>query len=298
MFMKRFIRDVLIFGILVLALLVAAETYVRNMPNPARDKHQWMLQHAPQVETLVLGSSHTFYGINPDVLGDNAYSLAMVSQTYRYDDWLLKNYDFKNLKRVILPFSYFSLYEDFESGMDEHYISRYRIYMDCPIHSCFSKYNFEFMSFMAFKEKLKSMFQPQHMTWTEKGWGSNYTLASRDDDWDNGEERALSNTYADTSVVPINRAFLRDIFEWCAAHDVAVYWISTPLTESYRIHCDSAQLRQNIRVRNELLSSYPAVHYYDFSADTTFVSEDFYDADHLSDVGARKLTRKLGELMR
>ena len=295
--MKRFIRDILIFGFMVVAALIFAEVYVRSLPNAARDKHQWMLQHADEVETLILGSSHTFYGINPDRLGDNAYSLALVSQTYRYDCWLLQNYPFRHLKNVILPFSYFSLYEDGESGVGEDIAARYCIYMDYPQKKFLSKYNFEFMDMQRFKEKLKSIYQPQQMSWNEKGWGSNYTYERRDEVWDNGESRALKNTYADTSAVTLNLCFLKEMAAWARKHQVHLFLVSTPVSETFREYQDRGQTARNKQVLATFLVENPEVSYLDFEADERFVNEDFYDSDHLSDKGARKLTEILRQVL-
>ncbi|MBQ0158537.1 MAG: hypothetical protein KBS47_05995, partial [Bacteroidales bacterium] len=75
--MRHFLLRLLSFALPVAMLIAAGEAYVRRLPNPARDKHTWMQRHSPEVETLVLGSSHTFYGIDPSRLGEHAYSLAM-----------------------------------------------------------------------------------------------------------------------------------------------------------------------------------------------------------------------------
>ena len=59
--MKAFLRLTAVFAVLILLTLGAGEIYVRHLPNPARDKHAYMLAHSAEVQTLVLGSSHTFY---------------------------------------------------------------------------------------------------------------------------------------------------------------------------------------------------------------------------------------------
>ena len=144
--MKRFLLKLSLFSLPWLILLVLAEIYVESLPNISRDKHQWMLKHAPTVETLVLGHSHTLYGIRPDRLGKHAFSLAQQSQTYRYDAYLLTHYPLTRLKTIILPFNYSSLWEDFEHQPNEQFQAmRYRIYMDCDIHPRLSWYGFEIM---------------------------------------------------------------------------------------------------------------------------------------------------------
>ena len=155
--MKIFIRQTLTFSIIILALITAGEAYVRSMPNPARFKHQWMLSHSQEVETLILGSSHCFYGLNPTAMGPNTFSMALPTQPYRYDWYELTHYPLPRLKNVVLPFSYQSLFEDLESEPRLRYWAvRYRLYMDCDIHSPLSIYGLECLHVASFKEKLSS----------------------------------------------------------------------------------------------------------------------------------------------
>ncbi len=289
--MKPFLRLTALFALLVALTLAAGEAYVRSLPNPSRDKHAWMLAHSRRVRTLVLGSSHTFYGVDPAGLGPGAYSLAQVSQTYRYDDYLLRRYPTDSLRAVVLPFSYFSLYEDYElHTAPPHLATRYRLYMDCPYHPRLSRYGFEFMGFDAFKERLTSLWRPARLAWDSLGRGTGYTLAARRRDWDNGHARALANTYADHSAVTANLRFLESMTRWCRERGVRLVLVTTPVTASFRRAESPRQTALNRRALTALLRRHPEVRYLDFEADPRFVDADFYDADHLSDNGARKLT--------
>ena len=279
--MKKFLTYVCIFAALVLALLIPAEIYVESIPNPARDKHEWMKAHATEVETLVLGSSHTFYGIMPSELGDRAFSLAQVSQTYDYDLRLLRQYDMPKLKRVILPYSYFSLWEEKGEPL------RYRIYMDgdTPLLP------FEFTNLPVFREKLKSLYKPAELSWDSLGFGTNYTFEKRPEPWDNGKERAKANTYPDKEeLVAKNVGILNEIAETCKAKGVRLTLVTTPTRTLFRKSEDTRQKEINRRELEKFLKNHPEVEYSDFESDTRFTPGDFYDADHLNTAGARKLT--------
>lgn len=290
--MKAFLLRVGVFSAVVLILFGLGEWYVESRPNAARFKHEWMTEHSRTVQTLILGSSHTYYGVRPDILGDNVFSLAQVSQTYRYDAWLLENYPTPHLRTVILPFSYFSLYEDYESGIGDDYIARYCIYMDCPLHSRWSEYGLECFNLTTFKEKLKGLFQPARNEWDECGWGANYTVANkRTEGWDNGEWRARVNTYADTTVVDFNTEQLYRICRYCKERGIKLILLTTPTTLTYRQHKDCIQSARNERVLKTLLEAHPEVTYINLEADERFADDDFYDADHLTDVGAVKLSK-------
>lgn len=292
--MKRFLRHIIIFSLCILVPLIAAEIYVEHLPNPSRSKHQWMQQHSRSVRTLILGSSHTLYGVNPNLFPDTAFSLAQVAQTYRYDDYLLKHYPMPRLRTVILPYSYFSLYEDFEQMPRERYNAiRYRLYMDCDIHPRISYYGFECSSINALTEKLKTLYRPARVSWDELGWGTDYTLEARPADWDNGQEAATNNTYADTILVPLNIAFLDSIMDYCTRRRVQLLLITTPLSRQFRAHQQPRQVARNKSVLQALLRRHPAVKYIDFTGDTLFTDSDFYDSHHLNHAGAAKLTKLL-----
>lgn len=293
--MQRFVRYILIFSLPILLFFTAGEWYVESLPNPARDKHQWMQQHHDEVSTLILGDSHAFYGIRPDMLGKGAFSLAMTSQTLRYDDYLLRHYDMPQLRNVILTLSYFTLWEDFESMPGtEHMISRYHIYMDCDLHHA-PQYYLECAHRKEFIERMKSLYMPPRLSWDSLGWGDNYTIANREAEWDNGAERASNNTYTDTTIVRLNEGFLRSIIAFCKDHNVRLTLVSTPVTETFRRHESQRQVNVNQQVLHRILTAHPEVQYLDYEEDPRFAPDDFYDADHLSDTGAAKLTKIISE---
>lgn len=293
--MKRFLRYILIFSIIVLVPLIAAEVYVRNMPNPARDKHQYMLAHGSEVWTLVLGSSHCFYGVNPTLLGPHAYSLAQPTQSYRYDYYQLTHYNLSNLHTVILPYSYQSLFEDIEAQPHLHFWAvRYRLYMDCDLHSPLSEYGFECLHIPAFKEKLTSLWRPAQLKWDSLGFGtSNGETSLIAQGRDNGLQRAEENTYAAMESLEDNTELLDSICSFCEARGVRLVLLTTPVTKSFREHCDPRQVAVGEQRLITMLRKHPGVIHLDHWTDPDFEDADFYDADHLNMRGANKLTRKI-----
>lgn len=296
--MKKFLLHTAVFSIVVLTLVVCAEVYVERLPNSYRDKHAYMLQHSDEVETLVLGSSHTYYGVCPSDLGERAFSLANISQTYRYDLYMLNHYDMPRLKNVIVPFSYFSLWEDFEDQELDNMIIAYRLYMDCDIHQRMGRYGLECFFLPSFREKLKSLYQPRRMYWDKRGWGLEYTLEARGEDWDNGRDRALRNTYTDTTSVAGNVQRLDSIARWCEARDVRLILVHTPVTASFADAVDARQEHKNEEVLNGFLQRHPSVKDIDVRRDARFVDADFYDGDHLNQHGAHKLSGILRDALR
>lgn len=287
-----------LFFLLLLVPLAAGEVYVRSLPNPAKSKHAFLSARSRTVDVLVLGSSHTYYGICPELLGAHACSAAQVSQTLRYDDWVLHRYPFDNLRTVVQPISDFTLYEQLEDGDEWYLANRYRLYMDCDIHPRGSVYDWEVTAFPVFCEKLKTLWQPSRMRWSGRGQGLEYTVGNKAADWDNGEKRAAVNRYDDFSRAAENERHLRRMAEYCRRRGVRLLLVSTPLRPSYRAHQSVAQLADTQRRIRRLLRQYPEVVYVDFRADNRFEASDFYDADHLSLTGARKFTLLLRPYIR
>lgn len=284
-----------LFFLLLLIPVAAGEAYVRSLPNASKAKHAFLTAHSSEVDVLILGSSHTYYGICPEVLSPHAYSAAQVSQTLRYDDWLLHHYPFPSLKYVVLPISDFSLYENLEDGAEWYLANRYRLYMDCDIHSRLSVYDWEFTAFPVFLEKMKSLWQPPKMHWSNYGQGLEYTLEKRSTDWDNGAERAAHNRYTDFSAAAENMAHLQSIAQFCKQHHARLLLITTPLRPSYRRAQSPRQLADTRNRLRHFLRHNPEAVYHDFSADSRFDENDFYDSDHLNTRGARKLSLLLRE---
>ena len=293
--MRSFVWKSVTFAMAIVVVFGALEAFIESRPNAAKYKHCWLEKHAGNVGTLILGSSHTLYGIDASMLdagqNDRAFNLAMVCQTYRYDSYLLAHYDFNRLHTLIMPYSYFSLYEDFESMPDQRYMAfRYLIYMDCDIHNRLSEYGFEVLNPSGVKRKIEYLLSGQECIWDSLGTGVNYTLQARDSLWDDGVAAAAGNTSPDTSLVEMNRRFLGDILSFCHSRNIDLFLITTPVSSTFRCHQDSRQDSINAAVLGDMLREHPEVHYMDFSADGRFTDSDFYDSHHLNTNGRAKLT--------
>lgn len=328
--MKKFVRKTLTLSLIILMLIAAGEIYVRSLPNPARYKHQWLLVHSAEVETLILGSSHTFYGINSAQLGSHTFNLAQPTQPYRYDWYELTHYPLPRLKTLVLPFSYQSLFEDIDREPQLRYWAvRYRLYMDCDLHSPLSEYGFECLHPAPFKEKLSSLWRKSQLSWDSLGNGTSYgttslLLQGKDNAKgvastrsnsqakhgvpesegesvsDNGLQRARENTYwqdssmsISESALPLNISFLDSIATWCERRAVRLLLVTTPTTQSFRLNCNQLQTNINDSVLQAVLQRHPTIEYRNYWADTAFTAADFYDADHLNRLGAHKLTQKI-----
>lgn len=289
--MKKFLLLSIVFSCSIIITLIIGEFIVRTIPNPYKTKNEWMLKNADKVNTIVLGSSHTYFGIRPEFI-DSMYNLANTSQNLKYDYFILEKYGnlCSNLKTVILPISYFTFFtKGFENGNSWYYATYYKIYMNCSFHSNFSKYNAEVFHPSVYFGKLKSwLLGINNNTCDSLGWGLNYSLEKKKQSWDNtaSTEAAKRHTAENWNYLSDNHSYLDKIISYCKARNIRLVFITTPTWHTYNEKLDKKQLDKMY----DIIYSYTDIEYHDYLKDNRFAEDDFYDGDHLSDVGAKKFT--------
>ena len=73
--------------------------------------------------------------------------------------------------------------------------------------------------------------------------------------------------------------------------------ITTPVYETYQKRMNKYVSIEMSNFYKHLNKMYPNVEYYDFSHDDRFIEDDFYDASHLSDSGAKKFSILVSEIV-
>lgn len=300
--MKKFLRNIFIFSSIILVILVIGEFVVRSLPTSYSYKDNWISENGDKIGTLILGSSHTYYGIRPDIFGDSTFNLANVSQTPEYDLALLEHYLplMPNIERLIIPISYFT-YRDprIEKGDEWMLAVRYKIHMNLPLHSDFSIYNLEITDFDAYKGNLKNLlFKAPSNKCDPLGFGLGFNLSSRNPKWqENGHQRAAKHTLSTQGRFQEVMEVHKSLVKLANRHGIDVIFITMPGWSTYTEALDSIQLAEMYKGIRDLKINH-GVAYYDFLKDNRFSESDFYDPDHLSDIGAAKLTEILADTLR
>ena len=300
--MKRFLKYC---GLFVLPIIIAAipvEWMLRQVPNPYKYKYEWMQKNAEDVETLVFGSSHTFYGIRPEFFEGKAFSLANVSQGNRQDFYLLKYWAgrYKHLKTVIVPISFYTWFgHGLEYGTESYRCRYYKIYMDCELYSDWSLYNLELSDMRTALGKLGKYFlKGEDPGYDEYGWGNTYKLSEKKmDKWNDGTEAEASvkrHTVKNWDNVDTNYKRMQEMASFCKSHGITLVLITTPCWHSYYENLNADQLSKMYELSHQFQQEC-GVHYFDYLKDPRFAADDFYDSNHLSEVGAEKFTKILNK---
>lgn len=300
--MKKLIKHLIIFTFPILIFLMGIEFLIRHVPNDYSYKREYVMNHGADIETLILGSSHTFMGINPEYLQLKSFNLANISQSLLFDKIVLFQYKklLPNLKRVIIPISYFTF-----AGLPETSVDKWRKYNYLHFMGCKSalvsrrnpKYYFVLLS-KGTSQCISSvvnylLFNKFLISCNEFGWCFTYRFESRINIEKNAE--STINLHENGSLdFSQNIAILKEIIEFSKQNKFEVILITTPTSKYYRAGLNAAKL-DKIRKTIESFKSENNIQYLNYSGDERFQDTDFYDADHLNNKGVIKFSQILKE---
>jgi len=295
--MKLFLLKVFAFLLPIIFLLSVMECAIRAIPNDYEYKRKYLDSNSSSLVGLVLGSSHSFYGVNPEFLGKNYFNASHVSQSLEYDLAILNKYvdRLTKLKYIFLPVSYFTMTSKLADGVESWRVKNYCLYYDIRQSRNPADY-FEVMSnsFRSISRQIYSYYfrNQTNITCNELGWGSKGT--EQKDLFDTGKTAAKRHT-SDSKHFHANVELLKAIVATALEKKCAVILFTPPAYKTYVIELNQQQLYSTYDAIKKVKDQFPNCYYLNLLEDPTFQSQDFYDADHLNASGAEKLSMKLSE---
>lgn len=304
--MTKFAKKILLFLVPIILCFFCLEIILKQIPNDYKYKAGYLDKNANQIQTLIFGSSHSFFGVNPIFFSSNTFNASHVSQSLDYDYKILCKYKARltNLSDIYIPLSYFTLWAKLKNE-NEHW----------RLKSYFDSYGFkEDVNFiesfaiskglkMSVKRSFKYLFlQKSERTCSDLGWGTTFNSTNSQDLEMSGKSAAIRHTKKNllsaknAVILDDNVRILKEIITWCKNKEINVILFTPPAYKTYRDQLNPEQLKRTISIGTEFSKKYNNCQYINLLSDETFVKEDFYDADHLSEIGAEKLSLKLNEL--
>ncbi|MGZ3873163.1 MAG: hypothetical protein ACXVJD_09615 [Mucilaginibacter sp.] len=301
--MKRFIFQNIIFFLPIVFIFLFAEILLRRIPNEYLLKSTYLNSNSKNINILILGSSHSFYGLDPKYFKTNCFNAGNVSQSLEYDYAILKKYTdkMKNLKYIILPIDDFSLYSRLKNGIEAWRVKNYEIYY--AIHqsnNITDKAEVLSSNINVNIGRLKSYYwlkETPELYCSKLGWGE-YCNSSRAQDLvASGKIAAKRHHVLTDESLAYNVAILADLVDLAAAKKVKVILYTSPAYKTYVQYADKHQLQTTIAIIKRLSETHPNVKYYNWFIDQSFLSTDYYDADHLNERGAKKFSLKMDSVV-
>lgn len=302
--MKRFISNTLLFAIPVLLLIVSTELFLRNIPNDYSYKSNFLKKHASEIEVLYLGNSHVFYGIDPTYSNYKGFNAAHISQSLNYDLAILEKYkeSWKSLKYVVVPIDYFSLFSTLEEGQENWRIKNYTLYYHIGRYRNIDQY-FEILNGKSEKNFSRIIsyyvYGKSDVTCNKAGWGTAYHSNIKCDLDKTGSEAVNRHSYTTTNnpCFDNNVQTLESLIQVCNELHCKLFFITCPAYKTYLNRLNPQQLETTIQTIQQFTQKHPEISYHNFISDTSFVAGDFYDADHLNEIGAHKFTLMVNSLL-
>lgn len=296
---KKFIVRFLIFISPLAIFLFFIETNLRRIDNSYTFKKRNFEKVVDSVELLILGDSHSYYGVDPEYLSLKSYNLANASQSFFYD----KEITFKflpritKLKMVMIPVNYFSFYYRMMDMSENWRDFAYEKFWDIryPGLSWWDSRNYSYLM----------MYSPERtLSFMKVGFKTNLTegiefnghfrkdtignLAVLNDD----VGRMIQKTHQgmiNFRLEKENVGYLSELLDTLQKRNIKVVLFTTPVASTYSKFCDPSILSRNHTLISQIANKYDCV-YKNYFTDSRFSFNDFGDNDHLNFLGAKKFS--------
>ena len=298
--MKRFTTKIILLGIPIFSILIILELGLRLIPSDYKIKKKYLDANSNEIETLILGSSQTFCGIDPKYFASKTFNAGYLVQTIDLDFLIINKYrdNFKNLKTIVLPISYFSLFSNLSFTHESWRIKKYVVYSDLSLYEKLFQ-NFELsnqdikVSILRLSDYYINKNDPLYSD--SLGWATTFKSENAKDLIKTGKTTALLHRFdLDLEVVQIatkeNEILLKQFMEWSQDKKIKIILLTPPTYKTYRDNLNVEQLNLTIETANAIASKYKNCEYYNLINDSNFTAADFYDANHLSEIGAEKFS--------
>ncbi len=288
----------------LILVLASLEYFSRQIPNDYKLKNKYILENGLQIHTLILGNSHTMYGLNPAYFNSYTYNLAFLSQSLEYDYKLFDHYQnqLKNTKVIILPISYYTLFSTMISDHNEWMLKYYAIYMQIP-----TKWNLSYHLEIA-SEPLKNCIYKNYdyykndtatILCSTNGWAKKVGHRKYDSIEKNAADAVKRHSFPFNKDFQFNITLLDSFIQLAKKKNIHIILVTTP-TQKY--YADSIVLQSNYKLMQKSLESIDATYsncvYINSLKDSSFLKEDFYDNDHLNENGAKKYSVYLDSILK
>jgi hypothetical protein len=285
----------------LLAFLVycAGDRYIQAILPTSYQFKQALLAGPGVADAVVLGSSHSFYGIVASRLYKNSVNLANISQSVFIDEQLLSKYfeTHRPPKLVIEPISYASLRCKLTESTEEWRDCWYYHYMhvsERSIHERLADKRYWGLPSLLGVRKLwqiangdLSEFPTASLDFSGSPDKDSPTAAISDE---TGRQRVQFHDQFNLNP-GLARKSLEHMAQMCRDHGTKLVFVTLPVYRTYSRFMNKQRFRSDVQE----VKTVPNTYYIDFLEDPEFTVLDFMDNDHLNHRGACKCTNLLKE---
>ncbi|MEQ3665249.1 MULTISPECIES: hypothetical protein [unclassified Olleya] len=303
--MNSFFKNALLFTIPLLLVFIAIECFYRYVPNNYSYKNKQIQTQYGNIETLVFGDSHAFYGIDPKGFDRPTFNISNVSQSIYFDKLLFEKHvdSFPKLKNIILTVAYTTLSE-VDDKLDlkwRKYFYKNHMGLTIPL---ISKYDLKQHS-LALVHKLSKTIKYVRdyfkngtlVTSDTHGFITTNLVENSTKDLDGFAKRVTINHEDGLLDFTQNTKRIQEIIKQCQSRDINVYLVSLPVNYRYVNLVNSKKVAKIYDTADALALGNSNTTYINLFEDNRFDDSDFFDANHLNVKGAKKCTVILNQII-
>lgn len=294
--MKKLLTHISLFLIPIVVVWMLAEVFYRSVPNNYTYKYEQISNNMDDIEVLVLGDSHTFFGINPEWLSLKTYNLSNVSQTIYFDKLLFEKHidHLPHLKYLIISVEYTTLSQADNTQEDiwRKYFYEAQMDLKVPLIAWYDPKKYSLALTRKFDKTFKTFLDYQRegslIGCDEKGWGNTY-LSTVDSLEMAYLSKVVARKHEDGSMdFKQNTERIQNMITFCEQKNIQVLLVNMPVYPDYLDRLNPEKLLKIDKTCDDLAKTNPNVTRVNLSRDSRFQLQDFHDADHLNAQGAKK----------
>jgi hypothetical protein len=299
--MRLFLIELVVFVLPIFFIGIVLEFMIRNVPTDLKLKVNYLDRNAKSIKVLVLGNSHSYYGINPKYFDKKGYNCAYVSQSLKLDKLIFGEYIglFDSLEYIVWGISSFSPYYELEKSPERWRTKDYVLNYHIKTHNLKDRF-FLLNSRLPiiFRKILRyKIFGAYECSMEELGNGIRVNTTNLDCS-NSGKIAAQRHNTNDESNRISNYRNITDVIKLADSLKIQVLLITLPTLKKYQQYLDRNFIMKTDSFCTKMGENYTNVLYLNYSNDTTFAESYFSDADHLNEDGAKKMSIKINQLIK
>ncbi|MBF8982500.1 SGNH/GDSL hydrolase family protein [Lutibacter sp. B2] len=300
--MKNFIKSILFIIIGVMILSYFNNLYINTNYYKSLDYTE-RFNHVPNnIEVANVGSSHGMYGFDYtdfDVVG---FNFGLYAQGFYYDYRMLKQYSpkIKEGATIIIPISYFSLYQSYEDEKFEEFNKSYyrflnpRYIKNIKLKKYVTDSLFPLLSEGGNIKKVFKDIEHKPKEWEIITWNK---FAPNEGIREEGHKRSMHHQKDIINPGKVNKPEtkreLKNIINYCIENNYKPVLVTLPYLKYYNDFFPDAFYSEFYGEIEDIRKQYEGLEYMDYSHDKRFTSDIdlFVDSDHMNVNGRKKMTQ-------
>ena len=297
--MKRFFVDIVVVASIFVGAWLLLEFFA--FPHLSRNnfsyKYNYLKNNGNDVSVLLMGNSYFENSINPHLLGDSVFDMAVSARWVYYDKELLETFvpKMENLKAVLFPMGYKYPFMGSHHFMDDMDVKCVDHIHEKYMHVWYDRFPENFIRSLYVVYGSASGIKLFYNNIYCDSIGYSAVSGHQNDHWKQEQNIDSEEVFSREPEKQVEEyyGYLRDMAFVCNRHGVRFIVVTPPCHESFLVNVKPEKVEMLHRLMEGLGSEY-AVEYRDYLQDEAFREDSlYYNCSHLNSCGADRFALRV-----